>query len=109
MSHGGSSETRHIGEGDLVWLSATSQNDVHQNADSRLPVHGIYPLIHHQGVDNAWRSNEITFFKTQEPPFAGSSQSTGQHPYTLVHDSQLYTVQHREDRYENDRSKRREF
>jgi hypothetical protein len=103
MSHGGSSETRHVGEGDLVWLSASSQNDVYQNADSRLPVHGIYPLIHHQSVDNACPSNEITFFETQEPPFAGSSQSTSQHPYTLVQDAQLYTVQHREDQYANDR------
>jgi len=108
MSGGGSSETRHIGEGDLVWLSASSQNDVHQSADSRLPVRGIYPLTHYRGVDNAWPSNENTFF-AQQPPFARASQSTSQHPYTLAQDSQLYAVQHREDQYENDQSKRREF
>jgi len=109
MSNGGSSETRHIGEGELVWLSASSQNDDHQSAASRLPVHGIHPLIHHQGADNAWPSNESPLFETQQPRFARASQSAGQHLYTFVQDSQLYTVQQREQNYENDQSKQREF
>jgi len=96
MSNGGSSETRHGGE-DPVWLSATSQINSLPSADPRPPVYDLHPLTHHQGVGNAWLSNESALSEALQPYFARTNQSASQNSYGVIQDSQSYTTPQREE------------